>query len=124
MRFFKKMNDKLNVKVKEQLDDINHIIRKDSQMSELEQKYGTKKIEVIMASLADVVAAILGAVKDGLQVTDASIIPTLITKVVGIMENSKEASEELQDLTIEEISYLIGVLAQEVLKVFVATKKK
>lgn len=123
MRFFKKMNDKLNVKVKEQLDDINHIIRKDSQMSELEQKYGTKKIEVIMASLADVVASILGAVKDGLQVTDAFIIPTLITKVVGIMENSKEASEELQDLTIEEISYLIGVLAQEVLKVFVATKK-
>lgn len=123
MRFFKKMNEKLNVKVKEQLDDINHIIRKDSQMSELEQKYGTKKIEVIMASLADVVASILGAVKDGLQVTDAFIIPTLITKVVGIMENSKEASEELQDLTIEEISYLIGVLAQEVLKVFVATKK-
>lgn len=123
MRFFKKMNDKLNVKVKEQLDDINKIIRKDSQMSELEQKYGTKKIEVIMASLADVVASILGAVKDGLQVTDAFIIPTLITKVVGIMENSKEASEELQDLTIEEISYLIGVLAQEVLKVFVATKK-
>ena len=37
MRFFKKMNDKLNVKVKEQLDDINKIIRKDSQMSELEQ---------------------------------------------------------------------------------------
>ena len=124
MRFFKKMNDKLNVKVKEQLDDINHIIRKDSQMSELEQKYGTKKIEVIMASLADVVASILGAVKDGLQVTDAFIIPTLITKIVGIMENSKEASEELQDLTIEEISYLIGILAQEVLKVFVATKKK
>lgn len=124
MRFFKKMNDKLNVKVKEQLDDINHIIRKDSQMSELEQKYGTKKIEVIMASLADVVASILSAVKDGLQVTDAVIIPTLITKVVGIMENSKEASEELQDLTIEEISYLIGVLAQEVLKVFVATKNK
>ena len=124
MRFFKKMNDKLNVKVKEQLDDINKIIRKDSQMSELEQKYGTRKIEVIMASLADVVASILGAVKDGLQVTDAFIIPTLITKVVGIMENSKEASEELQDLTIEEISYLIGVLAQEVLKVFVATKKK
>ena len=123
MRFFKKMNDKLNVKVKEQLDDINHIIRKDSQMSELEQKYGTKKIEVIMASLADVVASILGAVQDGLQLTDAFIIPTLITKVVGIMENSKEASEELQDLTIEEISYLIGVLAQEVLKVFVATKK-
>lgn len=123
MRFFKKMNDKLNVKVKEQLDDINKIIRKDSQMSELEQKYGTKKIEVIMASLADVIASILGAVKDGLQVTDAFIIPTLITKVVGIMENSKEASEELQDLTIEEISYLIGVLAQEVLKVFVATKK-
>ena len=123
MRFFKKMNDKLNVKVKEQLDDINHIIRKDSQMSELEQKYGTKKIEVIMASLADVVASILGAVKDGLQVTDAFIIPTLITKVVGIMENSKEASEELQDLTIEEISSLIGVLAQEVLKVIVATKK-
>ena len=124
MRFFKKMNDKLNVKVKEQLDDINKIIRKDSQMSELEQKYGTRKIEVIMASLADVVASILGAVKDGLQVTDAFIIPTLITKVVGIMENSKEASEEFQDLTIEEISYLIGVLAQEVLKVFVATKKK
>ena len=123
MKFFKKMNDKLNVKVKEQLDDINHIIRKDSQMSELEQKYGTKKIEVIMASLADVVASILGAVKDGLQVTDAFIIPTLITKVVGIMENSKEASKELQDLTIEEISYLIGILAQEVLKVFVATKK-
>ena len=123
MRFFRKMNDKLNVKVKEQLDDINHIIRKDSQMSELEQKYGTKKIELIMALLADVVASILGAVKDGLQVTDAFIIPTLITKVVGIMENSKEASEELQDLTIEEISYLIGILAQEVLKVFVATKK-
>ena len=123
MRFFKKMNDKLNRKVKEQLDDINHIIRKDSQMSELEQKYGTKTIEVVMASLADVVASILSAVKDGLQVTDAFIIPTLITKVVGIMENSKEASEELQDLTIEEISYLIGILAQEVLKVFVATKK-
>ena len=123
MRFFRKMNDKLNVKVKEQLDDINKIIRKDSQMSELEQKYGTKKIEVVMASLADVVASILSAVKDGLQVTDAFIIPTLITKVVGIMENSKEASEELQDLTIEEISYLIGILAQEVLKVFVATKK-
>ena len=123
MRFFKKMNDKLNVKVKEQLDDINKIIRKDSKMSELEQKYGTRKIEVIMASLADLVASILGAVKDGLQLTDAFIIPTLITKVVGIMENSKEASEELQDLTIEEISYLIGVLAQEVLKVFVATKK-
>ena len=124
MRFFKKMNDKLNRKVKEQLDDINHIIRKDSQMSELEQKYGTKTIEVVMASLADVVASILSAVKDGLQVTDAFIIPTIITKVVGIMENSKEASEEFQDLTIEEISYLIGILAQEVLKVFVATKKK
>ena len=124
MTFFADLNRKMNLKVKEQLDDINHIIRKDSQMSELEQKYGTKKIEVIMASLADVVASILGAVKDGLQVTDAFIIPTLITKVVGIMENSKEASEELQDLTIEEISYLIGVLAQEVLKVFVATKKK
>ena len=124
MRFFKKMNDKLNVKVKEQLDDINKIIRKDSQMSELEQKYGTKKIEVIMASLADVVASILGAVKDGIQVTDAFIIPTLITKTVSILDNSKEVSKELQDLTIEEISYLIGVLAQEVLKVFVATKKK
>ena len=123
MTFFEKLNSKMNLKVKEQLDDINHIIRKDSQMSELEQKYGTKKIEVIMASLADVVASILGAVKDGLQVTDAFIIPTLITKVVGIMENSKEASKELQDLTIEEISYLIGILAQEVLKVFVATKK-
>ena len=124
MRFFKKMNDKLNVKVKEQLDDINHIIRKDSQMSELEQKYGTEKIETVMSALADVVASVLGALRDGLQVTDAFIIPTLITKVVGIMENSKEASEELQDLTIEEISYLIGILAQEVLKVFVATKAK
>ena len=124
MTFFADLNRKMNLKVKEQLDDINHIIRKDSKMSELEQKYGTKKIEVVMASLADVVASILGAIKDGLQVTDAFIIPTLITKVVGIMENSKEASEELQDLTIEEISYLIGVLAQEVLKVFVATKKK
>ena len=123
MTFFADLNRKMNLKVKEQLDDINHIIRKDSQMSELEQKYGTKKIEVIMASLADLVASILGAVQDGLQLTDAFIIPTLITKVVGIMENSKEASEELQDLTIEEISYLIGVLAQEVLKVFVATKK-
>ena len=123
MTFFADLNRKMNLKVKEQLDDINQIIRKDSKMSDLEQKYGTKKIEVIMASLADVVASILGAVKDGLQVTDAFIIPTLITKVVGIMENSKEASEELQDLTIEEISYLIGVLAQEVLKVFVATKK-
>ena len=123
MRFFKKMNDKLNVKVKEQLDDINHIIRKDSKMSELEQKYGTKTIEVVMSALADVVASVLGALRDGLQVTDAFIIPTLITKVVGIMENSKEASKELQDLTIEEISYLIGILAQEVLKVFVATKK-
>ena len=123
MSFFKKMNNKLNVKVKEQLDNINHIIRKDSKMSELEQKYGTKTIEVVMASLADVVASILSAVKDGLQVTDAFIIPTLITKVVSIMENSKEASKELQDLTIEEISYLIGILAQEVLKVFVATKK-
>ena len=124
MRFFKKMNDKLNLKVKEQLDDINHIIRKDSQMSELEQKYGTANIEKIMTQLADVVASILGAVKDGIQVTDAFIIPTVITKTVSIMELSDEASKELQDLTIEEISYLIGILAQEVLKVFVATKKK
>jgi len=124
MSFFTKMNNKLNGKVKEQLDDINQIIRKDSKMSDLEQKYGTKKIETVMASLADIVASILGALKDGLQVTDAFILPTLITKVVGIMENSKEASEELQDLTIEEISYLIGILAQEVLKVFVATKSK
>jgi uncharacterized membrane protein len=124
MSFFTKMNNKLNGKVKEQLDDINKIIRKDSKMSDLEQKYGTKKIDAVMASLADIVASILGALKDGLQVTDAFILPTLITKVVGIMENSKEASEELQDLTIEEISYLIGILAQEVLKVFVATKSK
>lgn len=124
MSFFKKMNSKLNSKVKEQLDDINNIIRKDSQMSELEQKYGTANIEKIMTQLADVVASILGAVKDGIQVTDAFIIPTVITKTVSIMELSDEASKELQDLTIEEISYLIGVLAQEVLKVFVATKKK
>ena len=124
MRFFKKMNDKLNVKVKEQLDDINHIIRKDSQMSEVEQKYSTANIEKIMTQLADIVASILGAVKDGIQVTDAFVIPTLITKTVSIMEQSDEASKELQDLTIEEISYLIGILAQEVLKVFVATKTK
>ena len=123
MSFFKKMNSKLNGKVKEQLDDINNIIRKDSQMSELEQKYSTANIEKIMTQLADIVASILGAVKDGIQVTDAFVIPTLITKTVSIMEQSDEASKELQDLTIEEISYLIGILAQEVLKVFVATKK-
>lgn len=124
MSFFKKMNSKLNGKVKEQLDDINNIIRKDSQMSELEQKYSTANIEKIMTQLADIVASILGAVKDGIQVTDAFVIPTLITKTVSIMEQSDEASKELQDLTIEEISYLIGILAQEVLKVFVAAKTK
>ena len=124
MIFFKKMNDKLNLKVKEQLDDINHIIKKDTTMETLNEKLGTKQIEKVMADLADVVASVLVAVKDGLQVTDAFILPTLITKVVSIIENSKEASEELQDLSIEEISYLIGILAQEVLKVFVATKAK
>ena len=124
MTFFADLNRKMNLKVKEQLDDINYIIKRDTTMEALEQKLGTKQIEKVMADLADVVASVLGAVKDGLQVTDAFIIPTLITKVVGIMENSKEASEELQDLTIEEISYLIGILAQEVLKVFVATKAK
>lgn len=124
MSFFKKMNSKLNGKVKEQLDDINNIIRKDNQMSELEQKYSTANIEKIMTQLADIVASILGAVKDGIQVTDAFVIPTLITKTVSIIERSDEASKELQDLTIEEISYLIGILAQEVLKVFVATKTK
>ena len=93
-------------------------------MSELEQKYSTANIEKIMTQLADIVASILGAVKDGIQVTDAFVIPTLITKTVSIMEQSDEASKELQDLTIEEISYLIGILAQEVLKVFVATKTK
>ena len=114
----------MNLKVKEQLDDINHIIKKDTTMETLNEKLGTKQIEKVMANLADVIASVLGAVKDGLQVTDAFILPTLITKVVSIMENSKEASEELQDLSIEEISYLIGILAQEVLKVFVATKTK
>lgn len=114
----------MNLKVKEQLDDINHIIKKDTTMKTLNEKLGTKQIEKVMANLADVVASVLGAVKDGLQVTDAFILPTLITKVVSIMENSKEASEELQDLSIEEISYLIGILAQEVFKVFVATKTK
>ena len=123
MTFFADLNRKMNLKVKEQLDDINHIIKRDTTMEALNEKLGTKQVEKVMSSLADVVASVLGAVKDGLQVTDAFIIPTLITKVVGIMENSKEASKELQDLTIEEISYLIGVLAQEVLKVFVATKK-
>ena len=124
MTFFADLNRKMNLKVKEQLDDINHIIKKDTTMETLNEKLGTKQIEKVMANLADVVASVLGAVKDGLQVTDASILPTLITKVVSIMENSKEASEELQDLSIEEISYLIGILAQEVLKVFVATKTK
>ena len=124
MTFFADLNRKMNLKVKEQLDDINHIIKRDTTMEALEQKLGTKQVEKVMADLADVVASVLGAVKDGLQVTDSVIIPTLIMKVVSIMENSKEASEELQDLTIEEISYLIGILAQEVLKVFVATKAK
>ena len=124
MTFFADLNRKMNLKVKEQLDDINHIIKRDTTMEALEQKLGTKQIEKVMADLADVIASVLGAVKDGIQVTDAFIIPTLISKTVSIMENSKEASEELQDLTIEEISYLIGILAQEVLKVFVATKTK
>ena len=124
MTFFADLNRKMNLKVKEQLDDINHIIKKDTTMETLNEKLGTKQIEKVMANLADVIASVLGAVKDGLQVTDAFILPTLITKVVSIMENSKEASEELQDLSIEEISYLIGILAQEVLKVFVATKTK
>ena len=124
MTFFADLNRKMNFKVKEQLDDINKIIKRDTTMEALEQKLGTKQIEKVMADLADVVASVLVAVKDGIQVTDAFIIPTLITKVVSIMENSKEASEELQDLSIEEISYLIGILAQEVLKVFVATKTK
>ena len=124
MTFFADLNRKMNLKVKEQLDDINHIIKRDTTMEALNEKLGTKQIEKVMSSLADVVASVLGAVKDGLQVTDSVIIPTLIMKVVSIMENSKEASEELQDLTIEEISYLIGILAQEVLKVFVATKTK
>ena len=124
MTFFADLNRKMNLKVKEQLDDINHIIKRDTTMEALNEKLGTKQIEKVMADLADVIASVLGAVKDGLQVTDAFILPTLITKVVSIMENSKEASEELQDLSIEEISYLIGILAQEVLKVFVATKAK
>ena len=122
MTFFADLNRKMNLKVKEQLDDINHIIKKDTTMETLNEKLGTKQIEKVMANLADVVASVLGAVKDGLQVTDAFILPTLITKVVSIIENSKEASEELQDLSIEEISYLFGILAQEVLKVFVAMK--
>ena len=124
MTFFADINRKMNLKVKEQLGDINHIIKRDTTMEALNEKLGTKQVEKVMSSLADVVASVLGAVKDGLQVTDSVIIPTLIMKVVSIMENSKEASEELQDLTIEEISYLIGILAQEVLKVFVATKTK
>ena len=124
MTFFADINRKMNLKVKEQLDDINHIIKRDTTMEALEQKLGTKQIEKVMADLADVVASVLVAVKDGIQVTDAFIIPTLISKTVSILDNSKEASEELQDLTIEEISYLIGILAQEVLKVFVATKAK
>lgn len=124
MTFFADINRKMNLKVKEQLDDINHIIKRDTTMEALEQKLGTKQIEKVMADLADVVASVLVAVKDGIQVTDAFIIPTLISKTVSILDNSKEASEELQDLTIEEISYLIGILAQKVLKVFVATKAK
>lgn len=124
MTFFADINRKMNLKVKEQLDDINHIIKRDTTMEALEQKLGTKQIEKVMADLADVVASVLVAVKDGIQVTDAFIIPTLISKTVSILDKSKEASEELQDLTIEEISYLIGILAQEVLKVFVATKTK
>ena len=124
MTFFADLNRKMNLKVKEQLDDINHIIKKDTTMETLNEKLGTKQVEKIMADLADVVASVLVAVKDGIQVNDAFIIPTLISKTVSILDNSKEASEELQDLSIEEISYLIGILAQEVLKVFVAMKTK
>ena len=124
LTFFADLNRKMNLKVKEQLDDINHIIKRDTTMEALNEKLGTKQVEKVMADLADVVASVLGAVKDGIQVTDAFIIPTLISKTVSILDNSKEVSKELQDLTIEEISYLIGILAQEVLKVFVATKAK
>ena len=102
--------------------EIIKLFRKDKPMSEAVVKYGTKETEKLIKTLGSLVATGWKAGKDGIQLSDITILPSVLIDIISIVNNLPEVSDEVKDLDLTELKTVIVKVVEEVQRVIAEVK--
>lgn len=78
---------------------------------------GTEKLSALVDSLGRIAELLIINLKDGVQISDTLIIPSLIQEGMVAGSAIPGIKEEIDDLSLEEIGFVVGILTNRILKV-------
>lgn len=81
------------------------------------EEKGTEKISALVDSLGRIAELLIVNLKDGVQISDTLIIPSLIQEGVVAVSAIPGIKEEIDDLSLEEIGFVVGMLTNKILTV-------
>lgn len=88
------------------------------------EEFGTEKIGALVDSVARITELLIVNLKDGIQISDTMIIPSLIQEAMTAKDSIPGIENEIADLSMEEIGYVVGLLTNRILKVITNIKSK
>jgi len=95
---------------------------KRDKMSEAIVKYGTLNTEKLIAIIGGLIATGWKAGKDGITISDITILPSVLIDIINIVNKLPEASDEVKDLELEEIKTIIVKVVEQVQRVIAEVK--
>lgn len=103
----KKINPSVIDPIVFSLKELNEQLKGKEHLPMPVNKYGTAAIEVVLDDAFEILEGSYDTFKDGFQITDLAFGATLVTSLYGIVSNVGEAVKEKNDLTEEELEYLV-----------------
>ena len=85
-------------------------------------EFGTESLTRVIDSLGRIAEVLILNLKDGIQLSDTLIIPSLIQEAFVVSQEVPELKHELSELSNEEIGFAVGYLTNTVLKVIMKVK--
>lgn len=85
------------------------------EMNSGDNQYGIVHSQIFIKSIAEVAKIVKAAIADGVQVTDVSYLPALVSEGVIIITNMEEFIQEMGDLTPDELAIILADLASRIL---------
>ena len=98
------------------------MLNNEEEFSMKQGEYGTSALTATMDALGRIAEVLILNLKDGIQLSDTLIIPTLIQEIFVASHNIPELQKEISELSPEEIGFAVGYLTNTVLKVVMKVK--
>lgn len=89
-------------------------------MEEEKEELGIENLKEVLTSAIDTVALSIGALKDGVQLSDIKVVPRLGIEVYDVMTHLNKAVAEVKDLSGEEAKELIEVVISRITELLTA----